>query len=313
MRNYRLYANSLVLVTVIFVVLSCSARLRHTLLTKLFDGVPDYNFSTQDSTALEIAMGTKGQDTIQNLGSVDAQIDNNLFKSIHPPFEENDCASCHDSRSMGKLHLDQPQLCYTCHEDLAKEKDYTHGPAAGYCTSCHSPHNSKIKKLLFSSGQDLCLSCHEETMVMKNLVHEKIGGKDCTECHDPHKSNTRFLLREGICTTCHEKFSEKYAQVHGPVAGEYCGKCHAGHLSNKKFQLVKSDQELCLQCHEPSEVKATHDPDKVKSDQGLCLHCHEPSGVKATHDHDQDKVNKVNCTACHNPHGGNEQYMVRSK
>ena len=72
---------------------------------------------------------------------------------FHYPYEEKECASCHNEHSLGNMVEPQPGLCYLCHEDLGAQYNYLHGPVAGgYCTACHDPHSSDNEKLLGSPG-----------------------------------------------------------------------------------------------------------------------------------------------------------------
>jgi predicted CXXCH cytochrome family protein len=81
--------------------------------------------------------------------------------SLHYPFGEGECASCHNEQSLGNMIEPQPALCYLCHVDLSESYNYLHGPVAGgYCSACHDPHRSTNEKLLRYAGDELCFYCH---------------------------------------------------------------------------------------------------------------------------------------------------------
>ncbi|NOX85830.1 MAG: hypothetical protein GXO86_07695 [Chlorobi bacterium] len=114
---------------------------------------------------------------------------------FHPPYQEKECANCHNQGQMGKLLEPLPGLCYQCHESFGDQYQVLHGPVdAGFCTQCHNPHMSKNKFLLIRTGQNLCLNCHLSKDVFKNEAHSDIEDADCTECHNPHGGEDRFIL-----------------------------------------------------------------------------------------------------------------------
>ncbi len=171
------------------VLVSCSPRLSNNMLSFFFDGVPP----------LDTVKTMSGQDNRKEnrnpeiFRPVPIVADNNF--SLHPPYKEKECFSCHDENAQSELLMPQPDLCYLCHNDFSKEYKFVHGPvAAGYCTSCHNPHKSELKKLLIRPGQQLCLDCHLSKSVFKNKNHKDIGNSECILCHNPHGGENRFIL-----------------------------------------------------------------------------------------------------------------------
>jgi predicted CXXCH cytochrome family protein len=313
MASDKYIASSILLLTIVLFIISCSPQLRHNVLSTFFDGVPAREYDLSDSLRTKIdrddgkkngnwgpediivrqvqqADGTWSSvlgpnqltDSTAELAKIASSAD---FKSMHPPYKERDCNACHNAGNMGKLNQSQPALCFQCHETMAARKEYSHGPAAsGHCTTCHSPHKSEKKNLLLSTSPDLCLNCHAPLTASQNRVHKEIDGKDCVQCHNPHSSEMKHLLQPGLCTSCHGDFGKDYNYLHGPVLGEYCSVCHQDHLSGTKSLLASSDQQLCLNCHNEAQV-------------------FESQKHKA--------IGKQICTECHNPHGGNDQFMLR--
>jgi predicted CXXCH cytochrome family protein len=114
---------------------------------------------------------------------------------FHVPYQEKECASCHDQNVMGKFVEAMPSLCYQCHDDFSTLFPNLHAPVeAGECISCHNPHMSENKHLLKLTGQKLCFECHDQEDVLKTENHSDIGDANCTECHNPHGSKESFLL-----------------------------------------------------------------------------------------------------------------------
>ena len=182
-----------ILMAVFFVIsyflVSCSPKLSNNVLTFFFDGVPP-----NDTLKHEKGRDPKFENSSSEVfRSEPVEVNNNY--TVHYPYKEKECFSCHDEKSKSELIMPQPDLCYTCHDDYSKKFKYVHGPVAtGYCTSCHNPHMSKEKKLLIRSGQQICLNCHESKSVFKNVVHKDIGDSECTLCHNPHGGENRFIL-----------------------------------------------------------------------------------------------------------------------
>lgn len=180
------------MLTVVALILlsQCSPYAGTSMLHFLFDGVP----------LADSSLANKGE-----LG--DLPTDSSLYADggalstlpdhyIHYPYEERECASCHDEQSLGSMVESQPGLCYMCHEDLAEQYQYLHGPVAGgYCTSCHNPHDSENEHLLRMTGDALCFYCHEAESVLKNEMHEGLEGMFCTDCHNPHGGEDKYIFQ----------------------------------------------------------------------------------------------------------------------
>jgi predicted CXXCH cytochrome family protein len=159
------------------------------MLTFFFDGVPSGDSIKSEADANRI----NENDSSKVFRS--GPFAENSGYTIHYPYREKECASCHDENNKSELVMAMPALCYTCHDDFSKTYKYVHGPVStGYCTSCHNPHMSKEKKLLIRTGQQLCLFCHDIKAVMKNQEHKDIADTECTLCHNPHGGENRFIL-----------------------------------------------------------------------------------------------------------------------
>ncbi|TAL74940.1 MAG: hypothetical protein EPN88_03595 [Bacteroidetes bacterium] len=158
-------------------------------MTFFFDGVPSRDIVKTDSSNK-----SKNDTAYSEISGPVAIIENPEF-TVHSPYREKECFSCHDENSKSELLMPQPDLCYICHDDFANKYKYVHGPVSGgYCTQCHNAHMSKEKKLLIRVGQKLCLYCHDSGSVFKTETHKDIADSDCTLCHNPHGGEDRFIL-----------------------------------------------------------------------------------------------------------------------
>ena len=84
--------------------------------------------------------------------------------------------------------------------------------------------------------------------------HEAYGSKTCQNCHDNTVGNDLLEPQPALCYNCHDDFTEEFTFLHGPVSSGYCTECHHPHLSKNQMLLKKTGQELCLNCHEESDV-----------------------------------------------------------
>jgi len=178
-----------IVIILLFVLGSCSPRKSNRVISFFFDGVPvkDSSITAAGSTSLP--------DSLKSGVYWARPMESNTGYTVHYPYQEKECYSCHDEKSKSELILPLPDLCYTCHEDFAVQYKYVHGPvSSGYCTNCHNAHMSKEKKLLIRTGQQLCLFCHDRGSLFKSDTHKDIADSECTLCHNPHGGEDRFIL-----------------------------------------------------------------------------------------------------------------------
>ena len=168
----------------------CSPYAGKSVLHVFFDGVPE-----TDSTLS--VMEEQGEMLVDSSDYVDGALASAEPEGMmHYPYEERECASCHDEQALGTMVEPQPGLCYICHEDLSERYNYLHGPVAGgYCTACHNPHSSENEKLLRLRGEELCFFCHKEEGVLGNEMHEDLDGMLCTDCHNPHGGEDKYIFQ----------------------------------------------------------------------------------------------------------------------
>jgi predicted CXXCH cytochrome family protein len=168
----------------------CSPHAGKSVLHLFFDGVPE-------TDSLEVALADPFTTLpAKEASSQEMAVLQESLVYLHYPYEEQECASCHDELSLGRMIESQPGLCYSCHEDFAGSFVYLHGPVAGgYCTACHDPHQSEKEHLLRFSGDALCFYCHKEESVLENDMHADLDGMLCMDCHHPHGGEDKYIFQ----------------------------------------------------------------------------------------------------------------------
>lgn len=237
-------------------------------------------------------------------------------KVSHPPYESKLCSMCHKSsnpKDGNDLTMEQPDLCYQCHDKDAKEgKKFIHGPvAAGACTICHNPHDSENSSLLrYSNVNELCTSCHSaKGDFLKNTENIHPPVKDsCVNCHDPHTEDYKFQLRadrkKDICLTCHvdkQDWINSVKSKHGAInIGDGCQNCHDPHGTGQpKMMKAATVKDMCLKCHSQELVT---DEEGYKL-QNIGKHLDENPDWHGP-------IQWGDCAMCHNPHGSDNLRML---
>ena len=228
------------------------------------------------------------------------------FRSVHPPFEEDDCTACHGEHGdKGRLVLAAAgnALCEGCHEDTDKAFLKAHNYIRGskvVCTSCHDPHRSTEEHLLLPNRhrplafgrcdschrfdgtlqkpvRELCLGCHAKEQFTRRVTHWPVNQGECLSCHDPHASRQPSLLKA------------RYAP------GRWIG--------------GETDVALCLGCHDRRNFFSEDVGTTLFRSGERNLHAlHVSAAGSAGRD---EARQRVSCRNCHEVHSSENPKLVR--
>lgn len=170
----------------------CSPAAREKMLRVFVDGVPEAEPKKEAPAAGAEQEKRTAKEEVQP--QAPAQTPPSPTAHFHPPFLENQCDSCHDTKTSQKLIAQGKDLCFSCHEDFTQGKPVVHYPAGeGLCTECHDPHQSPNPRMLKKTMPDLCFSCHDEGEIRREPAHQ--GAAPCAACHQIHASDWEKLLK----------------------------------------------------------------------------------------------------------------------
>lgn len=187
MRRHSGSVGVLFLLFLCSVLIGCNMRARDKLLRTFIDGVP----APKEEKP---AIAGSGAEKEKKEAKGEPELPKAPAPFVHPPFLENQCDSCHDSKSSQRLVSKGKELCFTCHDDFTKDKKVVHYPVSeGDCVGCHDPHQSPNKFMLKKVIPELCFTCHDEKDIKAVSAHE--GQSVCAECHNVHASNEEKLLK----------------------------------------------------------------------------------------------------------------------
>jgi predicted CXXCH cytochrome family protein len=216
-------------------------------------------------------------------------------RSVHPPFDENDCTACHaDHGDDGRLVLVAAgnALCESCHETAEPGFLKAHHDVRGakvVCTSCHDPHRSSEEHLLLPNRHrplafgrcdpchrfdgslhkpvpGLCLGCHAGEQFTRRIAHAPVKRGECLACHDPHASRQPKLLKARYAPG-------RWIGREGDVA--LCLGCH----DRRTFFVPESESSLFRSGEgnlHARHVVASGPPRAGQAPRGIaCRNCHE--------------------------------------
>jgi predicted CXXCH cytochrome family protein len=246
-----------------------------------------------------------------------------------------------NARSTSYLTQPVPDLCWTCHGDVAPEMSlaFQHNPfEKGQCMTCHDPHASDFAGLIVVAERDLCVTCHSIAADMaKTQRHPPFADRSCTGCHRPHASEWTGILvarQRVLCFSCHPTVAQMANRnvQHDPFLNDQCTGCHQPHAGDYQPLLVLDKPRLCYGCHPTIAYdfrRASHHPIGVveltcgdchdphaadyaglldAKDNAFCYRCHA-SPYKVSIEASLHK--STLCIRCHTPHGSDWSPLLR--
>lgn len=159
----------------------------------------------------------------------------------------DNCHSIHAPRAKRLLAAKQPEVCYSCHNEVKLQamKQSRHPIQEGKvkCTDCHNTHGGfSDKQLAKDSVNDTCFQCHAEKRGPFAFEHLPVA-ENCGNCHTPHGSNhNRLLVRKApqLCQSCHDTSGHNNRAYGMPYT------FGGGETASRKMRLVSKG---CMNCH----------------------------------------------------------------
>jgi len=181
---------SLIIIFVLLLSIGCSRK--H--LAIFFDGVPPEK--TEEKLSADSLVVMESDSLRKDELAVLHKNKEKQILSLHPAYQNKECAKCHLEQYGYRLKETEPLLCNKCHTDYSKATPFVHGPvAAGFCSACHLPHKSANEHLLIKPKDEICGYCHRTEDVIKNSAHKQMAEKTCLECHYAHGGQTILMLK----------------------------------------------------------------------------------------------------------------------
>jgi predicted CXXCH cytochrome family protein len=235
-----------------------------------------------------------------------------ISKSLHPPFVDKSCDSCHDGSSSKLVENGSRTLCFACHSDIEEQVTKAKIPHAALeaveCTECHSPHASKQRKLVKLPAGGECLSCHDDKAAgAGEVLHGAIVTLGCESCHAPHGGEREKLLRDDVdqlCLSCHDKgrWATSADGKSMTLAGRFELSAAEG-AEVRTLKMIGSDPEHPITGHRalgvPTEKELAGTKTKFRGTLS-CLTCHDPHKGKSRQLFKAGKTNAMEvCLDCH--------------
>nr|WP_320050972.1 cytochrome c3 family protein [uncultured Desulfuromonas sp.] len=182
-----------------------------------------------------------------------------LRETLHQPFADGECQSCHARNN-------DLNLCLSCHEDVLSSfnHQFSHrvvGNQVNGCFNCHSPHASRQQGLIKEAEGQACRQCHEGKFQRREKsLYLHPGANTCVNCHQLHGSDLPAMRKkdnDSACISCHERHS------------------NFSHPMGDKALDPRNGQPMnCISCHDPCNGTMFKYNLRGTSDKGLCILCH---------------------------------------
>lgn len=205
----------------------------------------------------------------------------------HPYVDTKDlkaetCIKCHPTKNQGKfVHTAVGMGCENCHQTASANNKTTItliATGGDLCAMCHEASKDPVQHEPFKTGQ--CLVCHDphasenkaQTRAPVNLL--------CLSCHGENPANVKVNNETKLVALLGNELVslEVYHQAPklGLDPGGTTGHPMMGHPLMGKDPHLKDGVMSCLSCHnQHSSALPKLMPAGVKSQQDLCTECHK--------------------------------------
>jgi len=205
----------------------------------------------------------------------------------HPYVDTKDlkpetCLKCHPTKNQGKfVHTAVGMGCENCHQTASADNKTTItliATGGDLCAMCHEANKDPVQHQPFKAGQ--CLVCHDpHTGDYKAQTRAPVNTL-CFSCHGENPANVKVNTETKLVAILGNQVVslEVYRQAAklGLDPGGTSGHPMMGHPLTGKDPHVKDGVISCLSCHNPhSSTLPKLTPAGVKSQMELCAQCHK--------------------------------------
>jgi predicted CXXCH cytochrome family protein len=217
--------------------------------------------------------------------------------SVHAPFSEGMCDSCHDGGSDQLMEDGGAALCLACHSDVEEALASVTVPHAAMemaaCVACHSPHAAAQASLVKAPAGGPCLDCHDDAGASDDeVLHGAIAWFGCQACHEPHGGERANLLRDDasqLCLGCHSPAVADAVRIGGEV--ELLGRFTVPAARAAEIRTIQLSRDG-LHNHPVTGHRVLGVPTPSELAHG-----------------DSNFSGELTCLSCHNPHKGRSRQL----
>jgi len=202
--------------------------------------------------------------------------------------------------------------CKTCHEDLYKNEfertpHYQTTLHGGHgCESCHGPGSEHVE-----GGGDV-----SKIISFKTLSRREASAR-CLECHgealeQSHFASSAHANNNVGCTDCHSPHHGREERLLVKTQPQLCFDCHGELKAEFAKPYHHRVNEGLVQCQDCHNVHGSASPRSTRSSttgDAVCFKCHADKQGPFVYEH--VPVKTEGCGSCHTPHGSTNPRLLR--